>query len=82
MGESLRWSQVAGVSATLRGRGVGGSLQAHMWSSGELGDPFQQPGMTSYLYFTWIFLFPPSTALLPYLNASMSFFIDVLSSLA
>lgn len=27
-----------------------------------------------YLYFTWIFLFPPSTALLPYLNASMSFF--------
>lgn len=62
--------------------GGGNGLLAHVGPSWELGDPFQQPGLTLYPYFTWIFLFPPSTALLPYLNASMSFFIDILSSLA
>lgn len=39
-------------------------------------------GTTVYIYFIWIFLFPPSTALLPYLNASMSLFIGIFSSLA
>ena len=34
-------------------------------------------GIAVYIYFTWIFLFPPSTALLPYLNASMSLFIGI-----
>lgn len=77
------------------GRGLGGGAPSLVssrgreqppgvcaWSSWELGDPFQQPGSTVYMYFTWIFLFPPSTALLPYLNASMSLFIGILSSLA
>lgn len=53
-----------------------------VWPSWEPGDPVQQPGFTMDMYFTWIFLFPPSTALLPYLNASMSLFIGILSSLA